>query len=794
MNQNPKIDLFCFFDKIQEPFILFNQEDSIRYNSFSRYYFDKCPDDWRQFFVDDEIQKVINDFFDKVELPKIEIILNTENNFGKQVTIEWEIQRVTFNMNENCLLGKGKIISTEDSASIPIENVEKEENVLSELGDFYATTFSNHLLKKKLLTKENLLSLTEILTQVNDRILATNIPMTNVFLIDKDLKYVAAEGANFADWGMTSMDFVGKTLEEMHKYNLHEIKPAVLKAINNKAFVHKILVFRKRVYEMTVRPIAYNGGVDYALGILRDINEEYEAKENLKASEEKYRTLVEESTEIIFSLTTNLVLTYVSPNVKQFLGYDYQEVTHSKLTDYLHPEDLIVFLQIMEESSSNVLENHQYLEYRLKHKNGEYRVFSSNGRLLRDELGNVRHYIGVARDITKLKEDQRELFSAKEKAEQASMIKSQFLSIMSHEIRTPMNAVIGMAHLLMEENPRPDQLENLKTLQFSAENLLGLINDILDFNKIESGKIDLDNVAFDINVVFNRIIHSYTFQAREKKLEVSFDIDSSIPKVLMGDPVRLSQVANNLVSNAIKFTEKGFVKIQLKKVFENKKIVKIRFEFKDSGIGIAEEKLQSIFDAFTQASTETTRKYGGTGLGLAIVKKLVELFGGEIMVSSVPSGGSEFSFEIEFNKLRVNYFENKIDHVKIEMNLSHASILVAEDNFVNQIMIKKFLNKWGVKEIVMTNDGYEAIEAIDTQDFDLILLDLQMPEKDGFEVGEYIRSHSDDKIRSMPIIALTASSLIEVKDQLDAIGVNDYISKPFNPDNLYAKIIRYINV
>ncbi|GAB2631474.1 PAS domain S-box protein [Belliella aquatica] len=633
-----------------------------------------------------------------------------------------------------------------------------------------------------------------IRSQKRYRVLAANIPLTNVFLIDKNLKYIVAEGTNFANWGMTSSDFEGKTLEEIHRYNLHEIKPAVIRSLQNKEFVQKILIYRKRVYEMTVRPIIYEGEVEYALGIVRDINEEFEAKENLRANEEKYRTLVEESTEIIFSISLDLNLTYVSPNVKQFLGYEHQEVTSRKLTDFLHPDDMLVFAEMLNQTVSEVFENHQYLEYRLRHKNGLYKVFSSNGRLIRDELGNVRHYTGIARDITKLKEAQRELFYAKERAEQASTIKSQFLSIMSHEIRTPMNAVIGMAHLLIEDEPRPDQLENLKTLQFSAENLLGLINDILDYNKIDSGKIELEKVAFDIDVLFNRIIHSYTYQAREKKLDVSFELDSELPKIMTGDPVRLAQVANNLISNAIKFTERGFVKIYLKKVYEKKDSVKIRFEFEDSGIGIPDDKIVTIFEAFTQASTDTTRKYGGTGLGLAIVKRLVELFGGTIAVNRTSNGGTIFSFEIEFDKPEIATIESKENYVNTQKNLSHASILVAEDNLVNQIMIKKFLNKWGVKEVVMANDGNEAIEALEKQEFNLILLDLQMPEKDGYEVGAYIRAHEDEKIRSLPIIALTASSLLEVRDQLDAVGMNDYIPKPFNPDNLYAKIIKYIQV
>jgi CheY-like chemotaxis protein len=355
-----------------------------------------------------------------------------------------------------------------------------------------------------------------------------------------------------------------------------------------------------------------------------------------------------------------------------------------------------------------------------------------------------------------------------------------------------MNAVIGMAHLLIEDEPRPDQLENLKTLQFSAENLLGLINDILDYSKIDSGKVELEKVNFELSNVFNRILHSYSYQAREKSLQVIFDADPKLPQNLIGDPVRLGQIVNNLVSNAIKFTEKGFIKIKLTNENENEKTIAIRFDFEDSGIGIPKEKLDLVFEAFTQASAATTRKYGGTGLGLAIVKRLVQLFGAEIKAYQREEGGTRFTFTAVFEKPQTKAVFSQSDHSEGLQFLEEASILVAEDNLVNQIMIKKFLHKWGVRNVVMANDGNEAIKAYLEQDFNLILLDLQMPEKDGFFVAEYIRNLTDIKKKNVPIIALTASSLIEVKDQLDKVGMNDYISKPFNPDNLYTKILKYL--
>jgi PAS domain S-box-containing protein len=628
-----------------------------------------------------------------------------------------------------------------------------------------------------------------IRSQERYRVLAANIPLTSIFLIDKNLKYIVAEGTTFESWGMTSSDFEGKIMSQVNGMDFQDLQPEFLKALEKKAIIKKILTLHHRIYEIIIRPILYRGEVEYALGILRDINEEFQAKEDLKKNEEKYRKLVEESTEIIYSLSQELEIDYVSPNLIQFLGYDYNFVIGKRLTDFLHPDDL----KIVEYNIAllNTTEN-QYLEFRLQHKNGEYRIFSSNVKFVKNEELGRFYYTGIARDITNLKEAQRELFYAKEKAEQASIIKSQFLSIMSHEIRTPMNAVIGMSHLLIEDNPRPDQLENLKTLQFSAENLLGLINDILDFSKIDSGKIELEKVTFELNAVFNRILHSYTYQAREKSLEIIFESDDKLPELIVGDPVRLSQVINNLVSNAIKFTEKGYVKISLKKIDEDDDTITINFNFEDTGIGIPEDKAQSVFEAFTQASTETTRKYGGTGLGLAIVKRLVELFGAEITLTRKKTGGTIFNFSVVFEKHKIQLSSPVKNYSAIDKSLGNAVILVAEDNIVNQLMIKKFLTKWGVKVVVIADDGLEAISAVEKEAFNLILLDLQMPGKDGFEVSHYIRQMNDPIKNSVPIIAMTASSLINVKEQLDEVGMNDYISKPFNPEDLYAKIIKYL--
>jgi PAS domain S-box-containing protein len=625
------------------------------------------------------------------------------------------------------------------------------------------------------------------------RVLASNIPGTNIFLLDKDRRYILAEGTNFEKWGLNREDFEGKNLKDLQLTEYKEISAILDRVYTNLEIVESEFLFKGRHYHRTIRPIVVNNRVEYALSIIRDIQDEYQAKVDLQQSEEKYRRLVEESTEIIFSLTEAFLLHYVSPNVKQFLGYNSEEVMGKSIFDFINPDDLGVFQEMLGEEKDFLAQN-QFLEFRLRHKNGEYRVFSTNGKMIEDKSGIHRYYTGVARDISKLKETQRELLLAKEKAEQASQIKSQFLSVMSHEIRTPMNAVIGLAHFLMEEDPRPDQLENLKTLQFSAENLMALINDILDYNKIDSGKVELEQAQFDLRNIIHRIVHSYSFQANEKNLRISCEIDEAIPEILIGDSLRIGQIVNNLVSNAIKFTDRGFVRISILREFTHDNQTDIKFVFEDTGIGIPENKRKSIFEAFTQASSSTSRKYGGTGLGLAIVKRLVNLHGGEIEVKARKDVGSIFEFIIPFEFVDLRKLKSqKSTYLAKRRSLENASILVAEDNAVNQILIRKFLTKWEVGNVVVASDGQEALDKFHSGEFDLVLLDLQMPELDGFEVAKAIRNHPDPKKKSVPILALTAASLNEIKEDMKISGMDDFVPKPFTPEILFEKIIMHLN-
>lgn len=770
--------------KYRESILVFNKNAILYCEGFS-----DQKKSWVDIFHgDDLLISQLNLYF---LAPSEESVLSITTTVNSETAISWNIEGVYIEgIGKRCiavgkLLSEGRSQSSSEVSSIDLPKDVTEERISDRTHQNEYEGLFQDLTEKK----DDRAEIEKIKNQY--RVLASNIPHTNVFLIDKNYRYLVAEGPNFDYWGLDKAYFEGKTIEEANTTNFDVILPVFKKARKEKVTASKELHYMNRVYKLMAKPIFSESGLEYFLGIIQDISEEFFVKKELERSEQKYRNLVEESAELIFSITASMELSYVSPNIKQFLGYETYEFTSAAFVNILHPEDYKV-LSGFNGEPVRYFEQKPAFECRLKHKDGSFRVFSSSGKLIKDEEGKIRYYMGIARDITKLKETQKELFLAKERAEAALLAKSQFLSVMTHEIRTPMNAVIGLSHLLIEDNPREDQLENLRTLQFSSENLLGLINDILDFNKIDSGKIELEKVVFEPTHLLNRIVHSYTYQIREKSLEILLEIAPNLPQYLVGDPVRTAQILNNLISNAIKFTKTGTVKISMNLVESTPKTVKIHFEVEDTGIGIPENKLHSIFEAFTQASTDTTRKYGGTGLGLAIVKKLVHLLGSEIYVRSELNRGTLFWFDISFDIAKQAKSEEQLTLEPVRA-LDNISLLVAEDNIVNQVLLRKYLTKWGVGDIQFANDGGKAVEMYMEGDFDILLLDLQMPVMDGVEVCKKIRQvETAHSLKSIPIIALTASSYSEVKEEIQKAGMNDYVSKPFVPANLFSKITKYL--
>jgi signal transduction histidine kinase/response regulator RpfG family c-di-GMP phosphodiesterase len=385
-----------------------------------------------------------------------------------------------------------------------------------------------------------------------------------------------------------------------------------------------------------------------------------------------------------------------------------------------------------------------------------------------------------------------EAVAARYQAEKASMEKADFLSTMSHEIRTPLNGVIGLTYLLLEESPTPRQREYLVALKTSAENLLYLINDILDFNKIEAGKAVLEAVDFSLPSLVRDLDYSFRFRAMEKGIRFAVELDPKLPQVLVGDPGKLSQVLANLLSNAIKFTQEGQVSFSVKGM-ENVPVhegtVAIQFVVEDTGIGISAENQALIFESYRQATPHISRHFGGTGLGLSITQKLVALMGSRVEFVSEPGKGSRFSFALNVPVSRQqNATESPYTFGKgFGFDLQGVRILLAEDNHLNMQITGRLLSKWGA-EVDLAHNGLLALEKIQQHAYHLVLMDLQMPGMDGYQTARAIRAMPGLLYQQLPIIAFTASSAAEVKESILAAGMNDVFTKPLNPVDLYHKI------
>lgn len=397
-------------------------------------------------------------------------------------------------------------------------------------------------------------------------------------------------------------------------------------------------------------------------------------------------------------------------------------------------------------------------------------------------LINIIAYL--EKQIQKRKETEAELIRAKEQAEDGARAKSDFLSVMSHEIRTPLNAIIGIAHLLLQDQLLPNQLENLKVLNISAENLLRLINDILDFGKIEEGKIVLAEKNICLQQMADHIKTAHQIRAAERGNTFNMIIDHALPQYVLGDEVRLGQILHNLISNAVKFTRNGVITLQvsLQKIQDEEATV--NFSVTDTGVGIEKEKQVLIFDRFTQASVDIAREFGGSGLGLAIVKQLVALHNSDIYLNSEPGRGASFFFTITFKKGKQEDLQKQSTTGKND--LSGIKVLLVEDVEFNIMVAKKMITNWNGAVDVAEN-GAIALNKIRQKDYDIVLMDLQMPVMDGYNATQHIRDFND----AIPIIALTASASADILKRTREFGMTDYLAKPFKPVELYEMIYKY---
>lgn len=431
-----------------------------------------------------------------------------------------------------------------------------------------------------------------------------------------------------------------------------------------------------------------------------------------------------------------------------------------------------------------------------------------------DEIGML--VSGFNEMLAEIERQNKDLIQAKEQAERSAKIKEQFLANMSHEIRTPMNGVKPVIDLMLDTELTDKQRKYIEIIKSSADNLLVIINDILDITKIESGQLVFEEDIIELNTVIEKVVENQEILFKKKQIQVYMEIDPAIPPTFIGDPVRFNQILMNLFSNAVKFTQKGSISIGGKLLEKNESTLLLEFYVRDTGIGIPQDKLEYIFNSFTQAYSSTTRKYGGTGLGLSICKQLVEMQGGKIWVESKLNEGSTFYFQIRFKRDKEG--EKKIiaprlpvlpetpktekerlfNKAKNGLKESVAAkkktypILLAEDNETNQFLIQEIFKQMGI-EVVIAENGKLVLEMLEKRRFSMILMDLHMPELDGFDTTTAIRNHPTAAYKDIPIIAMTASALKGKEEKCLLVGMNDYISKPINRNEFIKKVSRYLN-
>lgn len=456
------------------------------------------------------------------------------------------------------------------------------------------------------------------------------------------------------------------------------------------------------------------------------------------------------------------------------------------LKSRLNSDDVELFeknLDYVKENNSEIQFTHSLIS-----KNGTIKYINEYIKCLNGELNEPLKILGTIQDVSDQKEIEKELIKARDLAEESTRVKEQFLTNMSHEIRTPMNGIIGFAKILEDTNLDKEQKQSVNAIKRAGRNLMVIINDILDFSKIEADKMIFEELNFSLSKNIKGVMELFSPIATEKSIKLISNIDSQINDFLVGDPTRLSQILINLVGNALKFTDKGYVELNVSQVKETETETFLQFAIVDTGVGIPQDKINSIFESFNQASNETTRKFGGTGLGLTITRRLIELQGGSIKVESEIEKGSKFSFLIEFKKAQkgiVNSVKLKKEKLSPDF-LQDINILLVEDNELNQLLAVKVFEKFD-KTIDIADNGKIAIEKIEKNNYDIILMDIQMPEMDGIELTKYIRANFGTKSKT-PIIALTAhATVIEEKRCLDN-GMNDYLSKPFDFNELLEKI------
>lgn len=617
--------------------------------------------------------------------------------------------------------------------------------------------------------------------------------VNNAVVINDANNYVTWVNAAFEKiTGFTLEDVRGKRLGDLiigPKTDLELIEEVRRLTQQRQSFTIDMLAYRKDKQEIWLS--VYNtvvldekGNADAEVEIVIDITEKKKAEEELQVL-----SLVASKTNTGVNIQDKEgITTWVNESLEKLTGYKLEELRGHQLGNILSPnfydQELIATSRKKSRNSLSYT-----IEVLAEKKDGSPVWLSVSNTPILNSKGKVERQIDLISDITQRKQVEKEMIEAKEQALKLSQAKETFLSVMSHEIRTPLNAVIGMTHLLLDNDPKISQIDDLNILKFSGENVLHIINDILDFTKIETGKMELEIFPFNLKTLASDIINSLQVNVKKRGNELKLIFDPQIPAQLSGDKNRLYQILMNFLGNAIKFTEDGQVQLKIWLISQDQANAVIGFEITDTGIGIPKDKQDYIFETFTQAKTDIARKYGGTGLGLAITKKLLQMFNADIKVESTEGEGTTFSFEIIFSKAgeaavstgsgtEIRAFKGK-------------RILVVDDNEINILIAKRILSNWGLN-IDSAVNGYEAIDKIMSGRYDLVFMDIKMPGIDGFETTGTIRDISGAYYKELPIIALTASTLKNDHYKFRECGMNGHVLKPFNPEEIKLLLAKFL--
>jgi len=517
----------------------------------------------------------------------------------------------------------------------------------------------------------------------------------------------------------------------------------------------------------------------------------------LKNSEEKANQLINTTMDGVITVSSQQKIIMFNPAAETMFGYKAAEVIDKPLEMLIpegfrktHPEKVRSF-ETSKDMTKPMKEGKTVYGRRAT---GDY--FPVETSLSKMKINGEVFFNAIIRDVTIQTQAKKELVEAKQLAENSKEMQARFLSNMSHEIRTPMNGILGITKILQKSDIDNEQQKYLNAIKKSADNLMVIINDILDFSKIEAGKVIIEKTSFNIYERFEVLQNILEIKASEKGIYFEINMEENIPKHIIGDPVRLNQILLNLAGNAMKFTEKGGVTIDVSILNCKNGKLSIQFEVQDTGIGIPEDRIEDIFSSFTQANSNTTRKFGGTGLGLTISKDLIELQGGELKVDSAEGIGSSFKFslvyEIDAEEKEVDFNDSGKKEQERLIEIGEINILLVEDHDINQMLAIKVLKDWNFN-VDLAENGLEAVAMVKKNDYDIVLMDISMPIMDGYTATKRIRDTLPSPKNNIPIVAMTASALIGENEKCFKAGMNDYVPKPFDTDLLLKKIEKNIN-